>query len=152
MPHHRGQVWTEASGRCHCVLSATTLLFQETALLKKESDVNKVLVDVLQRNGLLGRDKVEAFFQGQAVCRGKCLGNLKRLVKLRADATVIESQLVDSFAKSLTVEPQASSPLQMNERTDLGTPIKRTVRSLPISNASSPTIAVSLLWLCFCNV
>ena len=135
-----------------CLVCNNPALPRNRALLKKESDVNKVLVDVLQRNGLLGRDKVEAFFQGQAVCRGKCLGNLKRLVKLRADATVIESQLVDSFAKSLTVEPQASSPLQMNERTDLGTPIKRTVRSLPISNASSPTITVSLLWLCFCNV
>lgn len=56
--------------------------------------------------------KLKPFF------KGKCLGNLKRLVNLRADASVIESQLVDSFAKSLTVEPQASSPLQMNERTD----------------------------------
>ena len=60
-----------------CLVCNNPALPRNRVLLKKESDVSKVLVDVLQRNSLLGRDKVEAFFQGQAVCRGKCLGNLK---------------------------------------------------------------------------
>lgn len=84
------------------------------------------------------------------ICRGKCLGTLRKLVRLNNDIEAIEVELETSVGNLLKNSSSNMDEIggipEMKTRTELGTPVRRALRSLPIQGqASSPTLAVSQL-------
>ena len=89
-----------------CLLCCSSVVPGNRVFLKQKGELVKSVLSCLNY-----QDNVEAerFCENQVVCRGKCMGTLNRLVKLRKELTGVEKEVMEKIG------PAVESHLLSNE-------------------------------------
>lgn len=129
-----------------CLLCHSSINPGNRAFLKQKEHLVKQILNFLDYEE---NKDAEKFIENQFVCRGKCLGNLNRLVKLRKELSEVEKEVRERIRPAIedhlcSMEPVAVSGARTRSSRDTVTPTRQVVKQM-VSN-ESPVVSVSCLY------